>query len=189
MRSSTCLRTTPPGLRTLLRSDEIRQRVRELAEEIERDYRGETPLVIGTLKGAFVFLADLIRNLELPVEIDFVRLTSYGSSASSSQNVRLISDLTTPVAGRDLLIVDDIVDTGLSLAFLVDLLKQRGAKSIRTCVLLDKPYRRLTDVAVDYVGFTVPDVFVVGYGIDFAEQHRQYGDIYMMESEESEESE
>jgi hypoxanthine phosphoribosyltransferase len=184
VRSSTCLKTPPVGLRTLLRSDEIRRRVQELAEDIERDAGQDTLLVIGALKGVFVFLADLVRCLDLPVEIDFVRLASYGSSTTSSQKVRLVSDLTAPVAGRDVLVVDDIADTGLSLSFLVDLLRERGAKSIRTCALLDKPYRRLTDIGVDYVGFTVPDVFVVGYGIDLAERHRQYPDIYAVESSE-----
>jgi hypoxanthine phosphoribosyltransferase len=180
-RSSTSLKTPPVGLQTLLRSDQIRRRVRELAEEIGKEYAGSKPLVIAALKGAFVFLADLIRELDIAVEIDFVRLASYGGGVKSSQDVRLVSDLTTPVPGRDVLIVEDIIDTGLSMEFLVSLLRERGAKSVSICALLDKPHRRLADVDVDYVGFTIPDVFVVGYGIDYAEQHRQWPDIYALE--------
>lgn len=140
--------------------------------------------MIAVLKGAFVFLSDLIRHIDAPVEIDFIRLASYGSGTIPGE-LQVISDITTPVAGRDVLIVEDIVDTGRSLDLLVRMLKDRGAKSVRICALLDKPYRRVVDIPLDYVGFNIPDVFVVGYGIDLGERHRELPDIYAVEQGEA----
>lgn len=188
MRSSTYSKTPQAGLRALLRADEIQERVKSLAAEISRDYGHGNPLIVAVLKGAFVFLADLIRYMDSPVEIEFIRLASYGPKTQPSGEVKTVSDLVTPVEGRDVLIVEDIVDTGYSLEFLTRLLRERGAKSVRTCSLLDKPSRRVADVTLDYIGFVIPDVFVVGYGIDYSEHYRNLPDIYAINTDDGEES-
>lgn len=160
-------------LRLLVGAAEIRQRIAELAEEIRRDYAEKNPVLVGVLKGAFVFLADLVRQLGFPLECDFVKISSYGSNTESSGQITLQLDVTIPLAGRHVLIVEDIVDTGLTTAWLLEHLRKKGPASLRVCALLDKPARRRVNVTIDYVGFRIPDCFVVGYGIDCAEAFRE----------------
>ena len=160
---------------------EIRRRVRELAAEIRRDHRGRDLVVIGVLKGAFVFTADLVRALALPVTIDFVGLSSYGDARESSGVVAVTRPLSVSVEGRDVLAVEDLLDTGRTLAALLADLWKRGARSVRVCALLDKPERRQMDVRADYVGFTDVRGFVAGYGIDFAERHRERSDLVIVD--------
>ena len=136
------------------------------------DYKDKDLVVIGILKGAVIFMSELIKNIELPLIIDFMAVSSYGKSSISTGEVRIIKDLDFSVEGKDLLIVEDIIDTGLTLNYLTDILKKRGASSVKICTLLDKPERRSVEVNVDYLGFEIPDEFVVGYGLDYAEQYR-----------------
>src|SRR6185503_13336513 len=151
----------------------IQARVRELAVEIERDYPdGENIHLVGVLKGAFVFMADLVRAMTPRVSLDFIALSSYAKSTKSSGEVRLLKDLDFGLEGRHVIIVEDIVDTGLTLTYLQDILRARAPRSLRTACLLSKPSRRVVEVSVDYVGFTIEDKFVVGYGLDFSEQYR-----------------
>ncbi len=161
----------------LFSREQIGARVRELAAEISREYQGRELIVIGILKGAFIFMADLIRCLSIPCEVDFVRLASYGSGAASSGKVVLTKDIETSIKGKEILIVEDIVDTGLTLTFLVDWLRERNPRSLKVCALLDKRKRRLVPFEADYVGFTIEDGFVVGYGLDFDEKSRFLPDI------------
>lgn len=157
---------------TLLTSDALHARIRELAGEIQRDAPGSALHLVCVLKGAFLFLADLIRSMDAPVTIDFLAVTSYGSGTTSSGEVRLVKDLDSGLEGRDVIIVEDIVDTGLTLHYLQDILRARGPKSLKTACLLSKPSRRKIAVEVEYVGFTIDDRFVVGYGLDYAGQYR-----------------
>jgi hypoxanthine phosphoribosyltransferase len=166
----------------LISTEQLARRVQELAREIEADYRGQELLVVGVLKGSVLFLADLIRRLDLPLEVDFMAVASYGAATKSSGVVRVLKDLEGPVVGRHLLLVEDIVDTGLTLRYLLDLLAARGPASLRTCVLLDKREQRRVSVPVDYCGFVIPSVFVVGYGLDYAEKYRQLPFIAVLES-------
>ena len=163
----------PPGVqRVLIPAEDLRARVDELGREIRRDYMGRTPILVGVLKGAVVFLADLMRAIEAPCECDFIALSSYGASTRSSGIVELTKDLSVPIEGRDVLIVEDIVDTGRTLTYLLRNLETRQPRTVRVCALLDKVSRREVPVALDYVGFTIPDEFVVGYGLDFAGLYR-----------------
>jgi len=155
-----------PG-QALVAEKEIVARVGELGREIARDYAATNLVLVGVLQGAIPFVADLMRAMALDLTIDFLRTSSYGSGTTSSGTVKLVTDLSVDIAGRDVLIVDDIVDTGHTLAALRRTLEARGPRSVRTCVLLDKTGRREADVTVDYVGFTIPNVFVVGYGLDY----------------------
>ena len=155
----------------------IEKRVKELAAAISRDYVGKELIVIGILKGAFIFMADLIRCLSIPCRVDFARLASYGAGASSSGKVIMSKDIETSIKDRDVLIVEDIVDTGITMSFLVDWLKERNPHSIRVCALLDKRKMRKAPFEADYVGFAIDDGFVVGYGLDFNEQARFLPDI------------
>ncbi|PIP08106.1 MAG: hypoxanthine phosphoribosyltransferase [Syntrophobacteraceae bacterium CG23_combo_of_CG06-09_8_20_14_all_50_8] len=155
----------------------IEKRVKELAVAISRDYEGKELIVIGILKGAFIFMADLIRCLSIPCRVDFVRLASYGAGASSSGKVVMTKDIETSIKDRDILIVEDIVDTGLTLSFLVDWLKERTPRTIRVCAFLDKRKRRKAPFEADYVGFVIDDGFIVGYGLDFNEKARFLPDI------------
>lgn len=157
---------------TLFDEQEIKEKVRELAARISRDYRGKSVLMVGILKGAFIFLADLAREVELPLEFDFMALSSYGSSTKTSGVVRILKDLDTDITGRHVLLVEDIVDTGLTLNYLMNTLKGRNPASVEICALLDKQITGKVDLPMKYTGFTVPDVFVVGYGLDFAESYR-----------------
>jgi hypoxanthine phosphoribosyltransferase len=164
----------------LFSKDVIEQRVRELAEEISRDYAGRELIVVGILKGAFIFMADLVRSFKIPCQVDFAQLTSYGSGTVSSGNVVIRKDIGLPIAGRDVLIVEDIVDTGLTLSFLVETLKKRNPRSLKVCVFLDKRARRKVPFTADYTGFDIDDGFVVGYGLDFNEQARHLPDVYII---------
>jgi len=150
----------------LVAEGELAARVAELGRTIERDYARENPVLVGVLLGAVPFVADLMRGLSIDLTLDFVRASSYGSATSSAGTVQILADLTVDIADRHVLIVDDIVDTGLTLAALKRTLEARRPRSVRTCVLLDKTGRRETEVVIDYVGFTIPNVFVVGYGLD-----------------------
>jgi hypoxanthine phosphoribosyltransferase len=157
----------------MISAAEIQQRVQELAAEIRRDYVNEPQLhFVSVLKGAFMFLGDLIRAMDRPVTIDFMAVSSYGKSTTSSGEVRVLKDLDTGLEGRNVIIIEDIVDTGLTLAYLQEILHARGPKSLKTACLLSKPSRRVVEVKVDYTGFTIEDRFVVGYGLDYAEQYR-----------------
>ena len=167
---------------TVLISDAaIAQRTRELAADIRRDYAGEGQLhIVCVLKGAFMFLADLVRAIDMPVTLDFMALSSYAKGTTSSGEVRLLKDLDSALAGRHVLIVEDIVDTGLTLHYLQDILAARGPKSVRTACFLSKPSRRQIDVRVEYIGFTIEDHFVVGYGLDFDERYRNLPHIAVL---------
>jgi len=157
----------------LISSSRIQGQVKQLARRISLDYGKRPPLMICILNGAFVFMADLLRNLTIPVECDFIRLSSYSKSTKSSGKIKVVMDIEGQVRGKDAIIVDDIIDTGLTTRFLVNRLKHAKPRSIKICALLDKPARRLVPVKIDYLGFTVPNKFVVGYGIDYKEQYRQ----------------
>lgn len=157
----------------LLTRTQIEQRLADLAQEIERDYAGTELLLVGVLKGAFMVMADLARHLRVPVSVDFMACSSYGSSTRSSGVVRILKDLDTDIEGRDVLIVEDIIDSGLTLDYLLKNLRSRRPRSIEVFSLLTKPSQRRTDLAIRYMGFEVPDVFVVGYGLDYAERFRE----------------
>ncbi len=172
----------PEAGATLVTSEEIQAKVRELAERINEDYRGESLLLIGILRGAVVFLSDLMRHLELPCEIDFIEVSSYGAGTTTSGVVRILKDLREDITGRHVLIVEDIIDTGLTLAYLHRILLARKPASLEICTLLSKPSRRQVDIDVKYLGFEVPDEFVVGYGIDYAGYYRNLRDIHALDS-------
>jgi hypoxanthine phosphoribosyltransferase len=156
----------------LVTEDELQRRVAELGAEVSRDYEGRRPLLVAILKGAVPFLADLMRHLTVDCEFDFMAVSSYGSSTDSSGVVRILKDLDAPIADRDVLIVEDIIDSGLTLHYLLRNLQARGPKSIEVCALLTKPERRRVDLPVRYVGFEIPNRFAIGYGLDHAEQFR-----------------
>jgi len=164
----------------LLFREQISEAVKRMAHQIEEDYPKELPLMVGILKGSFIFMADLVRQMQRPFEMDFLRLSSYGSGVDSSGKVRLRMGVTRPVRDRDVLLVEDIVDTGLTTSYAVGYLQRKRAGSVKLCALLDKPSHRQTQVAPDYVGFTIPDKFVVGYGLDFDEQYRHLPDIHVL---------
>ncbi len=161
--------------------EQIREKVAELGKQIENDYKGEEVLVVGILKGANVFTCDLIRQIDLDVKIDFMSVSSYGSGTESSGTVRILKDLDTDIKGRNVLIVEDIIDSGRTLSNLVKELQIREPKSLKLCTLLDKPSRRVVDVDVEYVGFEIEDKFIVGYGIDYAEKYRNLPYIGIVE--------
>jgi hypoxanthine phosphoribosyltransferase len=165
---------TQADVAVLLSEEQIRQRVKELGEQISKDYAGESVLFVGILKGAAVFLADLIRAVDLPVDYDFVAISSYGSDTQSSGVVRLLKDLEYGISGRHVIIVEDIVDTGwtLRMSYIVENIKARGAASVKVCTLLDKPSRRQVEVDIHYRGFEIEDLFAVGYGLDYDGRYR-----------------
>jgi len=165
----------------LIRQDAIYDAIDRMAEEIRRDYRGKNPLLIGILKGSFIFMADLVRCIDINLEVDFVRLSSYGKGTQSSGKIKVLTRLAEPVKGRHIIVVEDIIDTGLTTAFLIDFLKHKGAASVRLCALTEKSSRRKVNVPIDYLGFSVPDKFIVGYGIDWAEKYRCLPDIRYIE--------
>ena len=163
-----------PHLKEILFTQEqIPARIKELAVDISRDYEGKNPLLVGILKGSIMFTVDLLKELTIDVEVDFMDVSSYGASTTSSGEVRILKDLSTAAVGRHILIVEDIVDTGNTLLYLKGLLEERHAASVKIISLLDKPEGRKVDIEADYVGFNVPDKFIVGYGIDYAERYRQ----------------
>jgi hypoxanthine phosphoribosyltransferase len=162
----------------LLPAEKIAARVRELAAEISRDYRGQHPHLIGILKGAWVFMADLIRQLELEATVDFLGIASYGAGTTSSGEVKITKDLDTSIEGRHVLVVEDILDTGRTFHYLQEVLLARRPLSLKLVTLLDKPSRRVVPVAADYVGFTIPNVFVVGYGLDYGQKCRRLPDVW-----------
>ena len=161
-----------PNLEPLISAEQIQARIGEMGAEIARDYAGQNPLLIGVLKGAFVFLGDLVRATDLRLGVEFMAISSYGASTRSSGEVKIVKDLDVPIEGRDILVVEDIVDTGLTLSYLLSNLESRGARSVKLAALLNKFERRLREVQIDYLGFDIPDAFVVGYGLDFAERYR-----------------
>ena len=161
----------------LITKEELQEAVRKLGERITRDYEGKNPVMICILTGASVFFCDLIREIDLPLEIDFMVVSSYGASTKTSGEVKLVKDLDRSVRGRDVIIVEDIVDSGMTLNFLKQTLLGRGAASLRICTLLDKPARRRVPLTADYFCFNIPDAFVVGYGLDYAEVYRNLPDI------------
>lgn len=167
----------------LLSREVIAERVRELGKQISQDYQGKNLLVVGILKGALVFMADLVRQINIPVRLDFMVVSSYGSSSESSGVVRILKDLDMSVEGWHVLLVEDIIDTGLTLKYLRDNLLARGPESVKICALLDKPARRRVEVQADYCGFTIPDAFVVGYGLDYAEKYRNLPDLCVLKPE------
>lgn len=163
--------------RVLVTREEIAQAVKKLGNQITADYAGKAPIVVGILKGAVLFYSDLIREIDLPLEVDFMSVSSYGAGTESSGKLNIRMDLTRDIQGKDVILVEDIVDTGNTLYNLKQLLKDRGATSIRIASLLDKPARRVVDLQADYACFTIPDAFVVGYGLDFDEKYRNLPDI------------
>ena len=156
----------------LLTEEELRSRIREMGAEITADYAGKAPLFVGVLKGSFVFMADLIRSVDLPCSMDFMVVSSYGKGTKTTGAVKILKDLSQDIEGRDVVIVEDILDTGVTLNYLSHYLRSRNPASVTIATLLDKPERRQADVQARYVGFTVPDTFVVGYGLDYAEEYR-----------------
>jgi hypoxanthine phosphoribosyltransferase len=169
-----------PQLEILISRAEIAKAVDRLACEIKRDYQDKQPLLIGVLKGSFVFMADLIRQLDLPLELDFIRLSSYGAVRESSGKVRVVQGVKTSIEGRDVLVIEDIVDTGITISFLLDYLKKKQPASLKLCALTDKPSRRRVPVPIDYRGFTVPNKFIVGYGLDCDQRFRNLPHIYAL---------
>jgi len=156
----------------LLTGDEIAARVAELGAQLASDYAGRTPVLVSVLKGSIVFLADLIRAMDVPLNVDLMEVSSYGSATESSGQVRILKDLSSSIEGRDVVVVEDIIDTGLTLNYLLRYLAERHPASVRVCCLLDKPARRLAEIEIDYRGFTIPDRFVIGYGLDYDERYR-----------------
>ncbi len=170
-------------LNILITEDELKKKIKELGEIITKDYKDKDIMLIGVLKGCVLFLSDLAREIDLPLSMDFMVVSSYGTSTKSSGVVRIIKDLEKDITGKDILIVEDIVDTGLTLNYLVDYLKSRNANSVKVCALLEKPDRRIANVKMDYVGFHIPDEFVVGYGLDYNEIYRNLPFVCVLKPE------
>ena len=158
--------------RVLFSEEELKNRVAEIAAQIDRDYAGKEPLLISVHRGSFVFMADLVRQIHLPCTVDFMAVSSYGAGTSSSGQVKIIKDLSEQIEGKDLIVVEDILDSGNTLSYLLQILQARHPASVRLCTLLDKPSRRVKEVELHYAGFSIPDYFVVGYGLDYAEKYR-----------------
>ena len=161
-----------PNLEILITTEQLQRRIRELGAEITRDYIGRRPELICVLKGAMIFMSDLMRSIDLNLSIDFIAVSSYGKGVNSTGEVKIVKDLDEPLEGRDIILVEDILDTGLTLSYLVRSFRSRGATSIKIVTLLNKSERRKVEVTADYIGFDIPDKFVVGYGLDFAERYR-----------------
>ena len=168
-------------IKQMLSEEQIAKKVVELAKRIEKDFEGEELLVVGILKGASIFVSDLIRKVNLDVNIDFMSVSSYGNGTQSSGIVKILKDLDVNIEGKNVLIVEDIIDSGLTLSNLVETLKTRNPKSLKLCTLLDKPQRRVVDIPVDYIGFIIEDKFIVGYGIDWGEKYRNLPYIGVVE--------
>jgi hypoxanthine phosphoribosyltransferase len=177
MEAGTITTTTQPSMHNdveeiLLTEEQIQTRVTELGAQLAADYGDRFPVLVSVLKGSIVFLADLVRSMPVPVSIDLMELSSYGAATQSSGQVRILKDLSGPIKGRDVLVVEDIIDTGLTLNYLLKYLHDRGPRSVRIVCLLDKPARRLTEIDITYRGFSIPDRFVIGYGLDYDERYR-----------------
>lgn len=164
--------------KVLFNEEQIAKRVKELGEEISKDYEGNDLVVISLLRGSFVFAADLVRAITVPVNIDFMTTSSYGYSQKTSGIVEIINDIRTDIKDKDVLIVDDIMDSGNTMKEVVDYIGKKGPRSVKTCVMLDKPSRREADISPDYVGFTIPDVFIVGYGLNYGDFYRNIPYIF-----------
>lgn len=167
-------------LKVLIRRAAIQKRVRQVAHHITKDFKGERVHLVGVLKGACIFLSDLVRELGLDTSIDFIAVSSYGKGKQSSGQVRVLKDLDSSIEGLNVVVVEDILDTGLTLSYLLRILQQRKPKTLRVAALLDKPSRRVKDVQGDYIGFEIPDEFVVGYGLDYAERYRNLRDVCVL---------
>lgn len=169
--------------KVLYSEEEISQKVKELGEQLTKDFTDRNPLVICILKGAFIFMSDLVKEIKIPLEIDFMAVSSYGQSTKSSGVVKIIKDLDVSVEGRNVIIVEDIIDSGLTLSYLIDVLERRNAASVTVATLFDKPARRAVDLQPHYKGYTLPDEFVVGYGLDYAEKYRNLPFIGILKPE------
>lgn len=167
----------------LITSEQIKEKVEQLGAQLSKEYEGRNPLVICVLKGAFIFMSDLVKEITVPIELDFMAVSSYGASTRSSGEVKIIKDLDTSIEGRDVLIVEDIIDSGLTLSYLVDVLERRKVKSVKIVTLFDKPARRTVSLQVDWSGYVLPDEFVVGYGLDYAEKYRNLPYIGVLKPE------
>lgn len=159
-------------LEVLFTEDQLKARVTELGAAITRDYRGKSPVLVSVLRGSYIFMADLTRSIDLPCTVDFMSVSSYGKGTTSSGQVNILKDLSEPIEGKDLIIVEDILDSGNTLFYLRDVLLARKPASVAICTLMDKPERRAKEIKADYAGFHIPDAFVVGYGLDYAERYR-----------------
>lgn len=168
------------GLKVLIRQSEIEKRVQKVARQITKDFKGERVHLVGVLKGACIFLSDLIRQIDLETSIDFIAVSSYGKNRESTGQVRVLKDLDSSIAGLNVILVEDILDTGLTLSYLLRVFHQRRPKVLRVAALLDKPSRRLKAVKADYIGFTIPNEFVVGYGLDYSERYRNLRDVCVL---------
>ncbi len=173
--------------KVLISKEEIDSMVKRIGAQITEDFKGESVLLIGVLKGAFMFLADLVRHIDLPIELDFMAVSSYGNNVRSSGIVRILKDLETEIMGKNVIIVEDIIDSGLTLSHLKELLYTRKPKSISICAAFDKYERRVSDVQVDYIGMEIPDEFIVGYGLDYAERYRDLPEVCILVDSEGEE--
>ncbi|MBE5816367.1 MAG: hypoxanthine phosphoribosyltransferase [Clostridiales bacterium] len=167
----------------LISAEQIQKRIKELARELESIYKDKNPLMVGVLKGCVYFLTDLTKEMDMDLELDFMIVSSYGASTRTSGVVKIIKDLERNIEGRDVVIVEDIIDSGLTLSYLVDVLKTRNPSSVRVCTLLDKKTSRKANMSADFVGFDIPDEFVVGYGLDYAERYRNLPGVYMLRSD------
>lgn len=167
--------------KVLIDEEKIAKRVAELGAQIEKDYEGKEPIVVAILKGSIIFYGDLVRKIKLPMRFDTMAVSSYGSGTSSSGNVKIKKDMSHDICDKDVLIIEDIIDSGNTMKSLTALLEHRGAKSIRVCAFLDKPSRRQTDFEADYIGYSIPDEFVVGYGLDYDEKYRNLPYIGVLE--------
>ena len=170
-------------LKTLYSKQDLEATVARLGKEITEDYKGKTPVMVAVLRGAFIFMADLVRAIEIPCTVDFMVVSSYGKGTVSSGSVKIIKDLDTNIEGKDVIIVEDILDSGITLSNLIRVLKQRNPNFIKICTLFDKPARHKVDIQVDYNGLEVPDEFIVGYGLDYAEIYRNYPEIAVLKPE------
>lgn len=177
--------TDPALICILYTRQQIERTVEKLAVKITRDYAGKNPLLVGILKGSFIFMADLVRNLNFPLEIEFVRVSSYGKNRQSSGKIAVVQGIRTPAKDRHVLVVEDIIDSGFSVNHVLESLRNKKPASLKVCCLLDKPSRRQVSVPIDYTGLKAPDKFLVGYGLDWAEQYRYLPDIYYLEDEKS----
>ncbi|MBK5251224.1 MAG: hypoxanthine phosphoribosyltransferase [Peptostreptococcaceae bacterium] len=169
--------------KVLISENELAGRIEEMGKAMTKDYKGKDLFVVGVLKGANIFMSDLIRKIDLPMHMDFMAVSSYGMSTESSGTVRILKDLDFSIEGKDVLIVEDIIDSGLTLKYLTRILMERKPSSLKICTLLDKPDRRKVDLDVDYIGFKIPDAFIVGYGIDFAEGYRNLPYVAVLKEE------